>query len=164
MWLQNDQYQAKVQKYNDRSLALVKAALDIVVAAGLLQLAPKKITPRVTGAFGFATSLISCYQVCHVVCFFCLSLSAPWLNILPCRVTHSASRTISYFAFTPAPPPTSPFCQSAVLWLIVWYKIPLMTSTCSSQNFLLAFPLNHSWIVTPWSLQPSPMVSLTTAM
>ncbi|KMT00197.1 hypothetical protein BVRB_1g020130 [Beta vulgaris subsp. vulgaris] len=59
----NDQYQAKVQKYNDRSLALVKAALDIVVAAGLLQLAPKKITPRVTGAFGFATSLISCYQL-----------------------------------------------------------------------------------------------------
>lgn len=59
----NDQYQAKVQKYNERSLALVKAAMDIVVAAGLLQLAPKKINPRVTGAFGFATSLISCYQL-----------------------------------------------------------------------------------------------------
>lgn len=61
--MQNEQYQAKVQKYNDRSLALIKAAMDIVVAAGLLQLAPKKINPRVTGAFGFATSLISCYQV-----------------------------------------------------------------------------------------------------
>ncbi|KAL2924996.1 Peroxisomal membrane protein 11C, partial [Bienertia sinuspersici] len=34
---ENDQYQAKVQKYNDRSLALVKASLDIVVADGLLQ-------------------------------------------------------------------------------------------------------------------------------
>lgn len=37
--------------------------MDIVVAAGLLQLSPKKVTPRVTGAFGFASSLISCYQV-----------------------------------------------------------------------------------------------------
>lgn len=41
----------------------MKAGLDIVVAVGLLQLAPKKVTPRVTGALGFATSLISCYQV-----------------------------------------------------------------------------------------------------
>jgi len=63
--MQNEQYRAKVQKYNDRSLALVRAAMDIVVAAGLLQLAPKKITPRVTGAFGFVTSLIACYQVHH---------------------------------------------------------------------------------------------------
>lgn len=60
---QNEQYRAKVQKYNDRSLALVRAAMDIVVAAGLLQLAPKKVTPRVTGAFGFVTSLIACYQL-----------------------------------------------------------------------------------------------------
>ena len=37
--------------------------MDTVVAIGLLQLAPKKITPRVTGALGFTTSLISCYQV-----------------------------------------------------------------------------------------------------
>lgn len=60
---QNEQYRAKFQKYNDRSLALVRAAMDIVVAAGLLQLAPKKVTPRVTGAFGFVTSLIACYQL-----------------------------------------------------------------------------------------------------
>ncbi|KAF2315350.1 hypothetical protein GH714_038900 [Hevea brasiliensis] len=60
---QNEQYRAKLQKSNERSLALVKAALDIVVAVGLLQLAPKKVTPRVTGAFGFITSLISCYQL-----------------------------------------------------------------------------------------------------
>jgi len=44
-------------------LALIKAGMDVVVAFGLLQLAPKKVTPRVTGAFGFASSLISCYQV-----------------------------------------------------------------------------------------------------
>lgn len=61
--MQNEQYRAKLTKSNERSLALIKAAMDIVVAAGLLQLSPKKITPRVTGAFGFATSLISCYQV-----------------------------------------------------------------------------------------------------
>ncbi|KAJ4825765.1 Peroxisomal membrane protein 11D [Turnera subulata] len=60
---QNEQYRAKLKKSNERSLALVKAALDIVVAAGLLQLAPKKVTPRVTGALGFITSLISCYQL-----------------------------------------------------------------------------------------------------
>ncbi|KAG8391759.1 hypothetical protein BUALT_Bualt01G0220400 [Buddleja alternifolia] len=59
----NEQYSSKLKKSNERSLALVKAALDIVVAVGLLQLAPKKVTPRVTGAFGFASSLISCYQL-----------------------------------------------------------------------------------------------------
>ena len=61
--MQNDEYCAKLKKSNERSLALVKAGLDIVVAVGLLQLAPKKVTPRVTGAFGFVSSLVSCYQV-----------------------------------------------------------------------------------------------------
>ncbi|CAN1236811.1 Peroxisomal membrane protein 11C [Linum grandiflorum] len=59
----NEHYRAKLQKSNERSLALVKAGIDIVVAVGLLQLAPKKVTPRVTGAFGFTSSLISCYQL-----------------------------------------------------------------------------------------------------
>ncbi|KAL3517094.1 hypothetical protein ACH5RR_023996 [Cinchona calisaya] len=59
----NEQYLAKLQKGNDRSLALIKAGMDLVVAVGLLQLAPKKVTPRVTGAFGFVSSLISCYQL-----------------------------------------------------------------------------------------------------
>ncbi|CAL5331538.1 unnamed protein product [Camellia sinensis] len=62
----NDQYRSKLQKSNERSLALIKAAMDIVVAVGLLQLAPKKVTPRVTGAFGFVTSLISCYQFASI--------------------------------------------------------------------------------------------------
>ncbi|GLT84521.1 hypothetical protein SLE2022_027460 [Rubroshorea leprosula] len=60
---QNEQYRAKLQKSNERSLALIKAGMDIVVAGGLLQLAPRKVNPRVTGAFGFASSLISCYQL-----------------------------------------------------------------------------------------------------
>ncbi|KAK8630985.1 hypothetical protein V6N13_079753 [Hibiscus sabdariffa] len=60
---QSEEYRAKLQKSNERTLALVKAGMDIVVAVGLLQLAPKKVTPRVTGALGFATSLISCYQL-----------------------------------------------------------------------------------------------------
>ncbi|KAJ0582296.1 putative peroxisomal biogenesis factor 11 [Helianthus annuus] len=59
----NEQYRAKLKKSNERSLALIKAAMDAVVAVGLLQLAPKKVTPRVTGALGFTTSLISCYQL-----------------------------------------------------------------------------------------------------
>ncbi|KAI3494975.1 hypothetical protein L1887_37057 [Cichorium endivia] len=59
----NEQYRAKLKSSNERSLALIKAAMDIVVAAGLLQLSPKKVTPRVTGAFGFVSSLISCYQL-----------------------------------------------------------------------------------------------------
>jgi hypothetical protein len=59
----NEEYRSKLKKSNDRSLALIKAGMDIVVAVGLLQLAPKKVTPRVTGAFGFVTSLISCYQL-----------------------------------------------------------------------------------------------------
>ncbi|CAL5036423.1 unnamed protein product [Urochloa decumbens] len=59
----NEQYRMKLQKSNERLLALIKSSLDIVVAVGLLQLAPKKVTPRVTGAFGFASSLIACYQV-----------------------------------------------------------------------------------------------------
>ncbi|EEC79907.1 hypothetical protein OsI_21452 [Oryza sativa Indica Group] len=61
--LKNEQYQMKLQKCNERRLALIKSSLDIVVAIGLLQLAPKKVTPRVTGAFGFASSLIACYQL-----------------------------------------------------------------------------------------------------
>ncbi|GLT65327.1 hypothetical protein SLA2020_377650 [Shorea laevis] len=60
---QNEQYCAKLQRSNERTLALIKAGMDIVVAVGLLQLSPKKVTPRVTGAFGFASSLISCYQL-----------------------------------------------------------------------------------------------------
>nr|AWK29762.1 peroxisomal membrane protein 11D [Solanum lycopersicum] len=59
----DEQYRIKLQKSNERSLALIKAGIDIVVAVGLLQLAPKKVTPRVTGAFGFVSSLISCYQL-----------------------------------------------------------------------------------------------------
>ncbi|KAH6767434.1 peroxin 11c [Perilla frutescens var. hirtella] len=59
----NEQYRTKLKKSNERSLALIKAGMDLVVAVGLLQLSPKKITPRVTGAFGFASSLISCYQL-----------------------------------------------------------------------------------------------------
>ncbi|KAL1809367.1 hypothetical protein DCAR_0728897 [Daucus carota subsp. sativus] len=58
-----EEYRAKLQKSNQRSLALIKAAIDIGVAAGLLQMAPKKITPRVLGAFGFTSALISCYQL-----------------------------------------------------------------------------------------------------
>lgn len=60
---QDELYRAKLKKSNERSLALIKSGMDTVVAVGLLQLAPKKVTPRVTGAFGFASSLISCYQL-----------------------------------------------------------------------------------------------------
>ncbi|XP_041000141.1 peroxisomal membrane protein 11C [Juglans microcarpa x Juglans regia] len=60
---QNEQYRAKLKQSNERSLALIKAGMDIVVAVGLLQLAPKKVSPRVTGAVGFVSSLISCYQL-----------------------------------------------------------------------------------------------------
>ncbi|PSS13973.1 Peroxisomal membrane protein like [Actinidia chinensis var. chinensis] len=59
----NEQYRSKLKKSNERSLALIKAGMDTVVAVGLLQLAPKKVTPRVTGAVGFVSSLISCYQL-----------------------------------------------------------------------------------------------------
>ncbi|KAF7051245.1 hypothetical protein CFC21_059500 [Triticum aestivum] len=59
---EDEQYLGKMKQSDDRLLALVKAGMDVVVAVGLLQLAPKKVTPRVTGAFGFVTSLISCYQ------------------------------------------------------------------------------------------------------
>ncbi|KAL6004572.1 Peroxisomal biogenesis factor [Asimina triloba] len=42
---QDDQYLTKLKQSNDRLLALVKASMDIVVAVGLLQLAPTKVTP-----------------------------------------------------------------------------------------------------------------------
>jgi len=56
-------YLSKLKQSNERLLAFIKSSLDIVVAIGLLQLAPKKVTPRVTGGLGFITSLISCYQL-----------------------------------------------------------------------------------------------------
>jgi hypothetical protein len=78
---QNEQYRMKLQKSNERLLALIKSSLDIVVAVGLLQLAPKKVTPRVTGAFGFASSLIACYQVQNTTyplpCY--LFIVSPWI-------------------------------------------------------------------------------------
>ncbi|KAK1262409.1 Peroxisomal membrane protein 11D [Acorus gramineus] len=60
---QDERYATKLKQSNDRVLALVKASMDVVVAVGLLQLAPKKVNPRVTGGFGFVSSLISCYQL-----------------------------------------------------------------------------------------------------
>jgi len=58
-----EQRRLKLKQSNDRLLSLAKASADIVVAIGLLQLAPKKVTPRITGGFGFITSLISLYQL-----------------------------------------------------------------------------------------------------
>ncbi|KAI4356883.1 hypothetical protein L6164_000866 [Bauhinia variegata] len=60
---ESEKYRKKLQKSNEKTLALIKSALDVVVTIGLLQLAPKKVTPRVTGACGFVSSLISCYQL-----------------------------------------------------------------------------------------------------
>ncbi|KMZ72063.1 Peroxisomal membrane protein 11-5 [Zostera marina] len=60
---EDEQYLDKLKKSNARSLSLVKTSLDLVVAVGLLQLSPKKVTPRVTGGFGVISSLISCYQL-----------------------------------------------------------------------------------------------------
>ncbi|BAT83715.1 hypothetical protein LR48_Vigan03g056700 [Vigna angularis] len=59
----DEQYRGKQNQSNERTLSLIKAGIDIVVAVGLLQLAPKTVNPRVTGAFGFVSSLISCYQL-----------------------------------------------------------------------------------------------------
>ncbi|RZB53582.1 Peroxisomal membrane protein 11C isoform A [Glycine soja] len=76
----NEQYRAKLNKSNERTLSLIKAGIDTVVAVGLLQLAPKTVTPRVTGAFGFVSSLISCYQVpasIIVVFFLCAFIFLP---------------------------------------------------------------------------------------
>jgi hypothetical protein len=64
--LQREQRKENLKKSRARSLNLIKSGLDILVAAGLLQLAPKSITPRVTGGLGFITSVISCYQVTFV--------------------------------------------------------------------------------------------------
>ncbi|KAG0497036.1 hypothetical protein HPP92_001727 [Vanilla planifolia] len=60
---EDPQYLTKVKQSNERLLSLIKSSMDIVVAVGLLQLAPKKVTPRITGGCGFITSLISCYQL-----------------------------------------------------------------------------------------------------
>ncbi|KAL0866874.1 hypothetical protein Bca101_045992 [Brassica carinata] len=59
-------HHAKLQKSKERILALVKSSMDIVTVIGLLRLAPFIVTTRVTGGFGFITSLISCYQLLPV--------------------------------------------------------------------------------------------------
>ncbi|KAI5069502.1 hypothetical protein GOP47_0015803 [Adiantum capillus-veneris] len=61
----NDRSEGQVlqRQLQQRLLLWIKSSLDVVVAVGLLQLAPKRVTPRVTGGFGFVTSLISCYQL-----------------------------------------------------------------------------------------------------
>ncbi|CAK9209906.1 unnamed protein product [Sphagnum jensenii] len=55
--------EGKLIETRERTLNLIKSSLDILVAVGLLKLAPRNITPRVTGALGFVTSAISCYQL-----------------------------------------------------------------------------------------------------
>ncbi|KAH9534443.1 hypothetical protein CY35_17G005600 [Sphagnum magellanicum] len=57
---QRKEYQIETR---ERTLNFIKSSLDILVAVGLLKLAPRTITPRVTGALGFVTSAISCYQL-----------------------------------------------------------------------------------------------------
>jgi hypothetical protein len=84
-----------MKQSDERLLALVKAAMDVVVAIGLLQLAPKKVTPRVTGAFGFITSLISCYQVTSASAFLCMCCSGM-------EVQRSCSVCSIYSNFLPA--------------------------------------------------------------
>ncbi|KAJ4905358.1 Peroxisomal membrane protein 11E [Raphanus sativus] len=59
-------HRAKLQKTKDRIVALIKSSMDIVVAIGLLRLAPWIIGHRVTGFLGLITSLISCYQLLPV--------------------------------------------------------------------------------------------------
>lgn len=54
---------AAVAKQRERLLTYVKNSVDVFVGIGLLQLAPKTITPRVTGALGTITALIACYQL-----------------------------------------------------------------------------------------------------
>ncbi|KAH7294456.1 hypothetical protein KP509_27G001700 [Ceratopteris richardii] len=51
------------KQMDEKLLGWVKSSVDIIVAIGLLQLAPKKVTARVTGICGFITSLISLYQL-----------------------------------------------------------------------------------------------------
>jgi hypothetical protein len=54
---------AQSSKFQTHVLNYAKNSLDVFVAIGLLQLAPKTVTPRVTGALGFVTSLIALYQL-----------------------------------------------------------------------------------------------------
>lgn len=53
----------QLSKLHSRSLNYVKNSLDILVGIGLLQLAPRHVNARVTGALGLITSLIACYQL-----------------------------------------------------------------------------------------------------
>lgn len=99
--MQNEEYRIKLKKGNERSLALIKSGMDIVVAIGLLQLAPKKVTPRVTGAFGFVTSLISCYQV---FASSNLEFYLPYFSIAPevSDVTHNCTERVSLIMISPS--------------------------------------------------------------
>ncbi|CAH8389154.1 unnamed protein product [Eruca vesicaria subsp. sativa] len=59
----DEMHRAELKKSKDRILGLIKSSMDVIVAIGALHLVPMIVTTRVTGAFGFITSLISCYQV-----------------------------------------------------------------------------------------------------
>eukprot|EP00250_Pteridium_aquilinum_P015868 c22810_g1_i3 orf=290-985(+) len=51
------------RQWHPHALSFVKSSMDVVLAIGLLQLASKRVTPRVTGALGTVTSLITCYEL-----------------------------------------------------------------------------------------------------
>eukprot|EP00897_Mesotaenium_endlicherianum_P010639 jgi/Mesen1/9603/ME000659S08975 len=58
-----EQQAAQLKRSRERTLNLIKVGLDVIVGVGLLQLAPKTVNSRVTGALGTVTALIACYQL-----------------------------------------------------------------------------------------------------
>ncbi|KAH7441710.1 hypothetical protein KP509_03G050300 [Ceratopteris richardii] len=58
-----DREKTILNRIQDRKLRLLMSSMDIVLGIGLLQLAPKRVTPRITGAVGTITSIISCYEL-----------------------------------------------------------------------------------------------------
>lgn len=76
-----EQRAAHAKKFGTHTLNYVKASVDVIVAIGLLQLAPKMVTPRVTGALGFATSLVALYQVRTSFLFLELMMSQSGVSV-----------------------------------------------------------------------------------
>lgn len=54
--------ESQQQRYT-HAVSFVKSSMDVIVAIGLLRLAPNRVTPRITGALGTITSLITCYEL-----------------------------------------------------------------------------------------------------
>jgi hypothetical protein len=134
---QRKEYQIETR---ERTLNFIKSSLDILVAVGLLKLAPRTITPRVTGALGFVTSAISCYQLLPTP----QKAKSSWASSVPSAGRCPCSICYPWFSWSVCVISLSFWCTSS--WYIDLPNQMLWLSFCLSYDIQGYFDLVNGTI------------------